>query len=380
MNDPLPLPAAPAAETAAARPKFAPQDSFPAVLRQRVDEFFARTGKKPRDNGAMFLKTAAILAVFFASYVALVFFAASTWHACIAALLLGGSAGLIGFNIQHDGSHLAYSDRPWLNKLSAMSMDLIGASSYLWHWKHVASHHIYVNITDHDADVDLGAFARVTPHQPHYFFHRLQHFYLWALYGFMTIRWHLYGDFRDLVTREIGGHPFPRPRGRELAIFIGGKVVFFTLAFILPLMMHEWWKVLFFYAFVAGIVGVVLSIVFQLAHCVEEADFPLPDETTNKMEDNWMVHQIHTTVDFARRSKLVCWMLGGLNFQVEHHLFPKICHVHYPEISKIVEQTLAKRVTEDVIRAVHELALKRIDEIKADAEAFYEAKKQGEAA
>jgi len=339
MQDSIPLPAAPAAETAHIRPKFAPNDSFQAVLRRRVDEFFARTGRNPRDNGAMYLKSAIILGVFVLSYVVLVFFAANAWHACIAATLLGASAGLIGFNIQHDGSHLAYSDRPWMNKLSAMSMDLIGASSYLWHWKHVASHHIYVNITDHDADVDLGAFARVTPHQRHYFFHRAQHFYLWALYGFMTIRWHLYGDFRDLVTREIGGHPFPRPRGKELAIFIAGKVVFFTLAFVLPMMFHSWWKVLFFYAFVAGIVGVVLSVVFQLAHCVEEADFPLPDEATNRMEDNWMVHQIHTTVDFARRSKLVCWMLGGLNFQVEHHLFPKICHVHYPEISKIVEAT-----------------------------------------
>lgn len=287
----------------------------------------------------MYLKTTVILAVFFASYVVLVFFAIAWWHALIAALLLGGAAGLIGFNIQHDGSHLAYSDRPWMNKLTAMSMDLIGASSYMWHWKHVASHHIYVNITDHDADVDLGAFARVTPHQPHYFFHRVQHFYLWALYGFMTIRWHLYGDFRDLVTREIGGHRIPRPHGKELAIFIAGKAVFFTLAFVLPLLFHSWWKVLLFYALVAGVVGVVLSIVFQLAHCVEEADFPLPDETTNRMEDNWMVHQIHTTVDFARQSKLMCWLLGGLNFQVEHHLFPKICHVHYPEISKIVEQT-----------------------------------------
>lgn len=337
--DSIPLPAAPAPETAHTRPRFAPADGFQAELRRRVDEFFARTRRKPRDNASMYVKTTVILAVFFASYVALVFFAANWWHAIIAALLLGGAAGLIGFNIQHDGSHLAYSDRPWMNKLTAMSMDLIGASSYLWHWKHVASHHIYVNITDHDADVDLGAFARVTPHQPHYFFHRVQHFYLWALYGFMTIRWHLYGDFRDLVTREIGGHSFPRPRGKELAIFIAGKVVFFTLAFVLPLMFHAWWKVLFFYVLVAGIVGVALSIVFQLAHCVEEADFPMPDEATNRMEDNWMIHQIHTTVDFARHSKLMCWLLGGLNFQVEHHLFPKICHVHYPEISKIVEAT-----------------------------------------
>jgi linoleoyl-CoA desaturase len=339
MNDSIPLPAAPAAETAHIRPKFGPNTGFQAELRRRVDEFFVRTGKNPRDNPQMYLKTAVILAVFALSYLTLVFFVANWWQALGAAFFLGCAAGLIGFNIQHDGSHLAYSDRPWLNKLSAMSMDLIGASSYLWHWKHVASHHIYVNVTDHDADVDLGAFARVTPHQPHYFFHRAQHFYLWALYGFMTIRWHLYGDFRDLVAREIGGHPFPRPRGKELVIFIAGKLVFFTLAFGLPLFFHDWWKVLLFYTVVAGVTGIVLSVVFQLAHCVEEADFPLPDEATNRLEDNWMEHQIHTTVNFARRSKLLCWLLGGLNFQVEHHLFPRICHVHYPEISKIVEST-----------------------------------------
>ena len=321
------------------RPKFRPIDTFPGELRKRVETFFATTGKRPRDNPTMYLKTVLILATFFVSYIVLVFFAANWWHAIITAIVLGSAAGLIGFNIQHDGSHLAYSDHPWINKLTAMTMDLIGASSYMWHWKHVASHHIYVNITDHDADVDLGAFARVTPHQPRYFFHRAQHFYLWALYGFMTIRWHLYGDFRDLITRHIGGQKIPRPRGKELLIFIGGKVLFFTLAFVLPMLFHSWWKVLLFYALVAGIVGVVLSIVFQLAHCVEEADFPMPDIETNKMETNWMVHQVLTTVDFARRSKLMCWMLGGLNFQVEHHLFPKICHVHYPEISKIVEDT-----------------------------------------
>lgn len=335
----MPHAVAPISASSSERPRFAPADDFPAELRRRVDDFFARTGRRPRGNGAMYLKTAVILAAFFASYVVLVFFAANWWHAGLAALILGAAAGLIGFNIQHDGSHLAYSERPWLNKLSAMSLDLIGASSYLWHWKHVASHHIYVNITDHDADVDLGAFARVTPHQPHYFFHRVQHFYLWALYGFMTIRWHLYGDFRDLVTREIGGHSFPRPRGRELAIFIAGKIVFFTLAFVLPLLLHTWWKVLLCYALVASVTGVALSIVFQLAHCVEEADFPLPDTATNRMEDNWMIHQIRTTVDFARHSRLLCWLLGGLNFQVEHHLFPKVCHIHYPEISRIVEET-----------------------------------------
>lgn len=333
MSSPTPRP------VAEPRPKFAENNGFQVELRRRVDAFFARTGRNPRDCWQMYLKSGVILAVFAVSYLLLVFVAQTAWTAVPLALLLGATAGLIGFNIQHDGSHLAYSDRPWVNRLAATSLDLIGASSYFWHWKHVASHHIFVNITDHDADVDLGALARVTPHQPRYCFHRLQHWYLWALYGFMTVRWHLYGDFRDLVMRDVGGQLVPRPRGGALAIFVAGKAVFFTLAFVLPLCCHAWWKVLLCYALIAGVVGVVLSVVFQLAHCVEEADFPLPDAETNRMEDNWMIHQIHTTVDFARRSRLLCWLLGGLNFQVEHHLFPRICHIHYPEISRIVEAT-----------------------------------------
>ena len=57
------------------------------------------------------------------------------------------------------------------------------------------------------------------------------------------------------------------------------------------------------------------------------------------METDWAVHQVQTTVDFARRSRVLSWFLGGLNFQVEHHLFSKICHIHYPALSKVVEET-----------------------------------------
>jgi len=86
------------------------------------------------------------------------------------------------------------------------------------------------------------------------------------------------------------------------------------------------------------VAGFILSIVFQLAHTVEHTHFPLPDEATGKMEDEWAVHQIKTTANFATKNKLVSWLVGGLNFQVEHHLFPKISHVHYPAISKIIKK------------------------------------------
>src|SRR5262249_11376721 len=111
------------------------------------------------------------------------------------------------------------------------------------------------------------------------------------------------------------------------------------LAIGLPLLLHSVWAVLLVYATASFVQGVALSIVFQLAHCVEEAAFPLPRTDTGRMETAWAVHQVETTVDFARGSWLLSWFIGGLNFQVEHHLFPQICHVHYPALSRLVEET-----------------------------------------
>jgi len=287
----------------------------------------------------MYLKTAIILVAFSGFYSLLVFVAGSWWQALPLAVLLGLSMAAIGFNIEHDGSHHSYSNHAWINRLAAMTMDLIGASSYVWHWKHVVVHHTYVNITGHDADIDISFFGRLTPHQKRFGLHRWQHFYLWPLYGLNVIKWNLYDDFRDVILGRIGHTRMPRPKKWELAGFVGGKALFFTLAFALPLLVHPVWMVLLFYVLITTLAGVVVSVVFQLAHCVEEADFPLPQENCGSMENAWAVHQVETTVDFARRSRVESWLLGGLNFQIEHHLFPRVCHVNYPAISKLVEQT-----------------------------------------
>ena len=319
--------------------KFGGHNEFQAELKRRVDEFFRTTGRRRRDVPQMYLKTAVLLTAFATFYVLLVFFAQTWWQALLFAALMGLATAGIGFNIQHDGGHQAFSDRPWVNKLTALTMDLIGGSSYLWHWKHVVYHHTYVNITGHDTDIDLGALGRLSPHQKRHWFHRWQHIYLWPVYGLMAVRWHLYGDFRDLVTGTIGTHRFPRPRGWDLVTFGAGKAVFLGLAFALPLAFHPVWVVALFYGAATVVLGIVLSVVFQLAHCVEGADFPMPEVGTGRIEHAWAIHQVETTVDFARRSRIVVWLLGGLNFQIEHHLLPKICHVNFPAMSGIVEQT-----------------------------------------
>jgi linoleoyl-CoA desaturase len=317
---------------------FGKDSAFHVELRRRVDEYFRSSGRRQRDCPQMYLKTAVLLACFAAAYALLVFAAQAWWQALPLAALLGLAVAGIGFNVQHDGGHRAYSDRPWLNRLMALTLDLIGGSSYLWHHKHGVIHHTYVNITGHDTDVDLGALGRLTPHQKRFPFHRWQHFYLWPLYGLMAVKWHLFDDFRDLVTGRVGEHRVQRPKGWELVLFLAGKAVFFSLAFGIPWLLHPLGAVLLFYGVAAVVGGIVLSLVFQLAHAVEQAEFPLPREGSGCIDTAWAVHQVEATVDFARKSRVASWLLGGLNFQVEHHLFPRVCHVNYPAISRLVEQ------------------------------------------
>ena len=118
--------------------------------------------------------------------------------------------------------------------------------------------------------------------------------------------------------------------------------MFFGWALVVPALFHPWWVVLAYYAATSMVLGLVLSVVFQLAHCVEEAEFPRPPLGTDRLSDAWAVHQVQTTVDFARGNRLLTWYVGGLNFQIEHHLFPRICHIHYPRIAPIVREVCAE--------------------------------------
>ncbi len=341
-----------ASSAAAARPapvddvalriKFDSSNEFQRDLKARVQRYFRMTRRSPRDCPGMYFKTAIIIGWFALSYVLLVFAASTWWQAVPLAVSLGLSIAAIGFNLGHDGGHKAFSRRKWINKLSAMSLDLMGGSSFIWAHKHNTLHHTYANIAGHDVDLDAGPLVRMSPHQRRVRLHRLQHWYTWVLYGFLPIKWHLFDDFFDVARGRLGTYRFARPKGWDLAVFIGGKASFFSLAFVLPMLFHSWWVVLVFYAIASWCQGLVMAVVFQLAHIVEEAEFPLPDQATGRMPSQWAVHQVETTVDYARRNRLLSWYVGGLNFQIEHHLFPGICHVHYPQLSRIVEKACRK--------------------------------------
>jgi linoleoyl-CoA desaturase len=320
------------------RVHFAVDCGFYQTLRDRVTAHFeARRDSRRHATLGLRIKAGLILGAYIGVYVALVWFVSSWLLAIGLAMLLGVLAALIGFNIQHDGGHAAYSDRPWQNRLAAATIEMIGASSYLWHWKHAVFHHGFANIAGQDTDISVGRVLRLEPQQERLPHHRWQHLYIWMLYGLMAVRWQLYDDFREGIVGQVGQHRIPRPKGRELAIFIAGKVLFISMALVIPMFFHPIWVVVGLYLLASYTLGFVLSVVFQLAHNTARSDFPVPDPKTGRLEHTWAVHQLLTTTDFSRRSPVVTWLLGGLNYQIEHHLFPHISHVHYPQLSPIVE-------------------------------------------
>jgi linoleoyl-CoA desaturase len=308
-----------------------PDQAFHAELRRRVQAHFDPAGERTRGTTAAHGKTAILFVWLLVSYLLLVFVADRPWTAVLFAVSLGLAMAGIGFNVMHDGGHGSYSSSPRVNRLMARSLDLLGGSSYVWHRKHNLLHHTWPNVPGLDDDIDTGGLARMSVAQPRRAFHRFQWLYMWPLYGFLAVKWHLFDDFAFLAMHRVGTREFPRPAGGELAVFLGGKVLFFTWAFAIPLLRHPLPVVLVAYFGCAFVLGLTLSVVFQLAHCVPEAAAGPADELS------WARRQVESSVDFAREHTLVTWYLGGLNFQIEHHLFPQIAHIHYPAIAPTVE-------------------------------------------
>lgn len=327
--------------------KFSP-GSFQAELRRRVDEHLAATGTEALDDPLLYLKAGAILGWFAISWVLLVFFATSWISALLLSLSLGFAGAGIGFNLMHDGSHGAYSRHAWINRFMALTLEILGGSSFIWKWKHNVVHHTYPNLGGIDDDLEIGPWVRIAPHQPRRPIHRYQQFYMWFLFGLLPFKWYLI-DIRNYRRNCIGKQRLPHCRARDRFVFIAGKVLLPLWTIVIPLSRHAPYIVALFMFLSLATMGVVLSVTFLLAHCVEDAQCPsLP--SSRRVASEWAVHQAETAVDFAPRNKLLSWYLGGLNFQIEHHLFPQISHTRYPSLAPVVQQTCAEFGVRYVVR------------------------------
>ncbi len=320
-------------------PKFSnvPQ-SFHTELKGRISAYFEQVGKSTTGDTRIFMKAVILMLVFSSIYIHLVFFTPGVLLAISESVLLGGVVAAIGFNVMHDGAHGSFSKYKWINLFAAFSLNILGGNSFMWNMKHNIIHHAFTNVDGIDDDIDIQPWMRMSETQKKYKLHKYQHFYFWFLYSLLYIFWIFVLDYQKYFKSRVGNMPLKRMTITDHLVFWGFKLFHAFLFIGLPIYMVGFTSWLIGFVIFTCVAGFVLSIVFQLAHTVEHTAFPVANVQTGRLEDEWAIHQIKTTANFATNNPVVSWLVGGLNFQIEHHLFPKISHVHYPAISKIIKQ------------------------------------------
>ena len=259
------------------------------------------------------------------------------------AVLMGVGVAGIGFSISHDALHGAYSSNKHVNRWLGMTFELMGASSYLWKLQHNVIHHTYTNIQGVDDDLEVSPLLRLSPESPYRSFQKHQHVYAFLAYGFSTLNWVFLKDYQNLLRKNLGPYQDLRHPIGEVALLVGMKIFYYLYMIVVPLLVLDitWWQFAIGFLTIHFTAGIILGVVFQLAHVVEGPDH-FSGEGDRVMEDAWLVHEMKTTANFAQHNKLLCWYVGGLNFQIEHHLFPKVCSIHYPAISPIIRRVAKK--------------------------------------
>lgn len=315
---------------------------FATVLKSRVNDYFKTRQLSKYGNKSMVYKSVFMLLLF---CVPLIFvntgLITNSFVLLTAYVLSGlGMAG-IGMGVMHDAIHGSYSKNQKVNKYMGYTMNLIGANASVWRVQHNVLHHNYTNIDEADDDLNPPFFLRFSPHAKQYWVHRFQHYYIWFFYGLSTLSWVTTKDFIRLKRyKDKGFFGGENEYRNELLKLIGWKILYYSYALVLPLIMVPLapWIIVVAFICMHFVTGLSLSVVFQTAHVMPSTEFPLPDEN-GLIANNWTIHQLATTTNYSPKSRLFSWLIGGLNFQVEHHLLPNVCHVHYKALSPIISAT-----------------------------------------
>lgn len=319
------------------------QADFFATLSQRVNAYFTSNNIQRTANTEMVIKTIFMFLLYLVPYglmITGVF--TNVWTFWGLFFVIGlGKAG-IGLSIMHDANHGSYSSKAWVNNLLGFSLNVIGGHAFNWKVQHNVLHHTYTNVHEVDEDISPRGVLRMAPGSTWKPFHKYQHIYAWFFYGLLTFVWIMFKDYNRLFRYHRDGLVKKQKASisQEWTTLLLSKTFYLSYIIVLPIILLPvaWWQVLVGFLIMHYVAGFILAIIFQPAHVIEGTEYPMPDDDGN-LENNWAIHQLHTTTNFGHRHKLFSWYVGGLNYQVEHHLFPNVCHVHYRKISKIVEQT-----------------------------------------
>lgn len=316
------------------------KSQFLITARMRVDQYFKISGQSRNANAKMWVKTIFFLLGFVGLYVLIISNAFNIWLMLPLVILLGIFSAFVGFNICHDAIHGSFSANKTINKIFSSLFYFVGANPYVWNITHNLVHHNFTNIPGHDEDIDVApGLIRISDEKPVKRIQRFQHWYAFPLYSLASLSWVFRKDYKKFFQAKIGEYVTKHPKIEYFNLFFY-KAAYYFLFIVLPLLVLDirWWHLIAGFLALHLSQGLTMGLVFQLAHVVEGTDYPMPDDTGN-MEDTWAEHQMRTTANFATGSRLASFFLGGLNRQIEHHLFPGICHIHYGQISKIVKQT-----------------------------------------
>ena len=324
--------------------KFSRKDpaNFFRTLNSRVNKYFRENNIKRTGNWKVWLKTLIMFSLFLVPYSLILTLSMTPWLQVILVFVMGiGMAG-VGMNVMHDGNHGSFSNKDWINKLMGSSIYILAGNVYNWKVQHNVLHHTYTNVHGHDEDLDAGRILRFTKHAQWKWYHRFQHYYSILLYGLLTINWAITTDFVQMkryMKRKLSYGEFPNPFVNWSTLLVS-KVIYLGIWILLPILILKlsWWKILIGFFLMHYTAGLILSVIFQLAHIMDEAEMPIP-ENDGSLKNTWAIHQLKTTVNFSPKNKFINWFTGGLNHQVEHHIFPNISHIHYGKIAEIVKKT-----------------------------------------
>jgi linoleoyl-CoA desaturase len=317
------------------------QRTFYPSLKRSVEQYFASNNLKKTGNWKLYSKAMILFPLAIGIYI---FFLAGSYSALggiLLSVLMGLTLVSIAFNVMHDACHGSYSSRKWVNELLSLTMNALGSNAYIWKIKHNVVHHTYTNIDGLDDDIAKSPVLRHCPSQKWMPIHRFQHVYMFLLYGLSTILWLFLTDMIKYFSKKIVVTEM-KMSVKEHIIFWSSKLLYIFFYGVLPILFVGWQNWIIGFLLIHITMGITLSIVFQLAHVVEKTAFEEAGEEAKVLDTEWAVHELRTTANFAPDNKLISWFVGGLNYQVEHHLFPRISHVHYPAISQIVKKECAK--------------------------------------
>jgi linoleoyl-CoA desaturase len=311
-------------------------------LNERVENYFKERNLKKTGNKKLYIKTSILISAAFATYLVLIIVHLNPAIAIVLCCLFGFLQATVGFNVMHDANHGSFSERKWINGMMGFTANMMGINTWLWKQKHNIIHHTYTNIDGVDIDLAKAPFLRMCPSQKQMKLHRYQYIYCIPLYALTSLMMIFISEFLNYFRKKIQITKLQKMETREHYIFWISKALYIFFYIVLPIWLVGLVPAIIGFTIMHITLGIVLAIVFQLAHVVEATHFVNAQQNAFQIEDEWAVHQVQTTADFATNNKIISWFTGGLNFQVEHHLFPKICHIHYPAIHKFVKEDCEK--------------------------------------